>query len=34
MALCSGTHVPSGMKKRKYNEVCVENEDSVIALRT
>jgi hypothetical protein len=32
MASCSGTRVPSGMKKLKYNAVCIENEDSVIAL--
>jgi hypothetical protein len=32
MASRSVTHVPSGMKKVKYNAVCVENEDSVIAL--
>jgi hypothetical protein len=32
MASRSVTYVHSGMKKDKYNAVCVENEDSVIAL--
>jgi hypothetical protein len=32
MASLSGTGVPSGMKRWKYNAVCVENEESIIAL--
>jgi hypothetical protein len=32
MASLSGTHVTSGMKKPKYNVVCVENEESIVAL--
>jgi tRNA/tmRNA/rRNA uracil-C5-methylase (TrmA/RlmC/RlmD family) len=32
MPLHSGTRVPSGMKKVKYNAVCVENEESIISL--
>jgi hypothetical protein len=32
MALRSGICAPSGMKTPKYNAVCVENEESIIAL--
>jgi hypothetical protein len=28
------TYVPCGMKKPKYNAMCVENEESIIALLT
>jgi hypothetical protein len=29
MALCTGRHLPSRLKKRKYNPVCVEDEGSI-----
>jgi hypothetical protein len=32
MGSLSGTRVPSGMKKPKYNAMCAENEESIIAL--
>jgi hypothetical protein len=32
MASHSGTRAPSGMKRLKYNAVCVDNEESIIAL--
>jgi hypothetical protein len=32
MGSLSGTRVPFGMRKPKYNAVCVENEESIIAL--